>query len=165
MVGVVADPRYDLPMETYLLHFAVAFFLSIWPAHYLTNHRHAEMVAITDDILSTDAEVQEALTLENLAGMESVWDRTAVGRGGELGAFQIMPSPRTTPAQRAEWQAHGAKEALRRLRLQGIAGYCGCTRPDVKPCPEMMEHRTWPARLFRLAFDPPTVPSEEVAER
>jgi hypothetical protein len=152
-------------METYLLHFAVAFFLSIWPAHFLTNHRHAEMVAITDDILSTDATVDEALTLENLAGMESVWDRTAVGRANEAGAFQIMPSPKTTPAQRAEWQAHGAKEALRRLRLQGIAGYCGCTHPEVKPCPEMMEHRTWPARLFRLAFDPPTVPSEEVAER
>jgi hypothetical protein len=143
-------------MSTYLLHFAVAFFLSMWPARYLTNHRHAEMVAITDDILSTDATVDEALTLENIAGMESMWDRTAVGRAGEQGAFQIMLSARTTKSQRAEWQAHGAKEALSRLRSQGIAGYCGCSRPYVKPCPELIEHRTWPSRLFRMAFDPPS---------
>jgi hypothetical protein len=143
-------------MSTYLLHFAVTFYLSIWSSFPLTIHRHDEMVAITDDILSTDATVDEALQLENIAGMESVWDRTAHGRGGELGAFQLMPTPKTPKSLRAEWQAHGAKEALRRLRTQGIAGYCGCPRPTVKPCPEMIEHRTFPARLFRMAFDPPT---------
>lgn len=142
-------------MSAYLLHFAVTFFLSIWPARDLTNHRHAEMVAITNDILSTDANVDEALGLENLAGMESVWSRAAVGPGGELGAFQIMPMATSTNADRVEWKAHGAKEALRRLRTQGIAGYCGCKYPKVKPCPEIIDHRTWPARLFRLAFDPP----------
>ena len=150
-----------LAMNAYLLHFAVAFFLSMWPARYLTNHRHAEMVAITDDILSTDATAEEALTLENIAGMESMWDRTAVGRAGELGGFQLMPTATTPKARRAEWQAHGAKEALYRLRTQGIAGYCGCKRADVKPCPELIEHRTWPSRLYRLAFDPP-VPDEDV---
>lgn len=149
-------------MNTYLLHFAVAFYLSIWPRAGLTNHRHAEMVAITDDILSTDATVDESLTLENIAGMESVWDRTAVGRGGELGCFQIMPTAKTSLVLRAEWQAHGAKEALRRLRAQGIAGYCGCPRPEVAPCPEMIEHRTFPAKLYRWAFDPPAPASEIV---
>jgi len=163
----VADargPRYPRGMNTYLLHFAVAFYLSIWPRSGLTVHRHDEMVAITDDILSTDASPDEALQLENIAGMESVWDRTARGPGGELGAFQIMPTPKTPKAVRSEWQAHGAKEALRRLRVQGIAGYCGCARPEVKPCPEMIEHRSWPSRLFRMAFDPPA-PSVETYAR
>ena len=146
-------------MQTYLLHFAVAFFLTMWPSRYLTNHRHDEMVAITDDILSTDATVDEALQLVNIAGMESVFDRTARGRAGERGSFQLMPMPTTSKATLAEWQAHGAKEALRRLRIQGIAGYCGCRRPDVKPCPEMIEHRSFPARLFRMAFDPPATTS------
>lgn len=143
-------------IQTYLLHFAVSFFLSMWPAHYLTIHRHDEMIAITDDILSTDATIDEALQLVNIAGMESVFDRTARGRAGERGAFQIMPNPKTPKATLDEWQAHGAKEALYRLRIQGIAGYCGCARPDVKPCPDLIEHRSWPARLYRLAFDPPT---------
>jgi hypothetical protein len=150
-------------MDAYLLHFAVVFFLHFWP-NSLTVHRHDEMVAITHDILSTDATVDEALQLENIVGMETGWYRDRTGAAGEVGAFQIMPWPTTTSAERAEWRVHGAKEALRRLRAQGIAGYCGCRYPDVKPCPELMEHRTWPARLYRLAFDPPVEPVQFVLD-
>jgi hypothetical protein len=132
-------------MFTYLL----AFVLSAWPTH--NAHRLHEMKMITLDILSTDASVDEALRLENIVALESGFERRAVGSHGELGAFQLQPWPETSKATRAEWAAHGAREALRRMRVQGMQGYCGC----VRPCPRMVENRTWPARLYRMAFDPP----------
>lgn len=135
-------------MWTYLLLFA----LTLWPPTDQTGvhsarqqaHRLREMSAITADIVSTDATILEALTLENIVAYESGFERSARGRAGEMGAYQIMPSKDTTKAQLKEWQAHGAKEALRRLRVQGIDGYCGCSKWS--PCPKMVENRTRPAR-------------------
>lgn len=117
-----------------------------WPFH--GYHRTLEVSAIVDDVLTTDATAEEALTLLNIAHEESGFERSAVGREGERGAFQVHP-----PAA-----SYGAREALRRLRSQGITGYMGCSRP----CPRMAERRTWPAKLYRMAFDPPNLVSSRL---
>jgi hypothetical protein len=132
-------------MTAYILAFALAF----WPAH--SSHRLSEMRAIAADIASTDATPLEALTLANIAALESNFERSARGREGERGAFQVHP-----PAI-----SYGADEALRRLRAQGIAGYIGCANhPDSEKCASMAAHRTEKAILWRLAFDPPVVDDE-----
>jgi hypothetical protein len=149
-------------LRPYLLKFCMALFAHVWGAQYLDANRQQRIERVTDDILTTDATLDEALTLENLAGLETGWDQRGVGRLGERGAFQIRPWPGTTSAELREWSARGAKEALRRFRLQGIEGYCGCRHPDVAPCPDMIANRTFPARLFRMAFDPPTGEAPQV---
>jgi hypothetical protein len=149
-------------MLTYLLTFAIGLYATLFPAYPLGHHRHNEMVMITKDIVSTDARPLEALYLENIVAFESGWERNAIGRQGELGAFQIMPNEKTTLAQRKEWKARGAKEALYRLRTQGIQGYCGCS--EQHPCNDMVEHRTFPAKLYSWVFAPPVVVEEKVAD-
>jgi len=122
----------------------MAFVLSVWPPH--TTHRASEMRAIAADIASTDAAPIEALTLANIASLESNFERQAKGPKGERGAFQIMP-----PAV-----SYGAAEALRRLRAQGLMGFMGCANHATSElCTRMAEHRTEKAILWRLAFDPP----------
>jgi hypothetical protein len=132
-------------MTVYLLSFILAF----WPPH--SAHRAAEMRAIAEDIASTDATPIEALTLANIAALESNFERKAVGPGGERGAYQVHP-----PAI-----SYGADEALRRLRAQGLMGYMGCSAVTAR-CEAMAAHRTEKAILWRLAFDPP-VRDEAVA--
>ena|ERR1700687_3634254 len=145
-------------MLHYLLAFCAILWLQLFHAYPLGSHRQHEMYAITKDILSTDAEPLEALFLENIVALESGWERRAIGEHGEVGAFQIWVFPGTKPDQIAEWKRHGAKEALRRLRVQGIQGYCGCTSPVTKKCGAIMEHRTEHAKLYYWAFDPPLLP-------
>jgi hypothetical protein len=125
-------------MATYFLLFA----MTIWPPR--TQHREREMRAIAEEVARTDATPEEGLVLMNIAALESYFSRTALGKAGERGAWQVMP-----PAK-----SYGAKEALRRLRLVGIERYCGCV-PGSEFCRRMAENRTWQARLWRLAFDPP----------
>ena len=127
-------------MWAYLLSFA----LLAWPPSPRDRHRLHEMSAIAAMVASTDASPIEALTLMNVAAFESGFERTAKGRQGERGPFQIMP-----PAA-----SYGAHEALSRLRKQGLMGYMGCRRVT-EECERMAEHRTFPAKLYRWAFDPP----------
>jgi hypothetical protein len=128
-------------MTTYLLAFVLAF----WAPH--SRHRAEEVRAIIADVLTTDGTPEEDLTLLNVAALESGFERSAVGAHGERGPFQIMP-----PAA-----SYGAKEALRRLRVQGLSGYCGC---GVRACPEIVEHRIEKARVYRWAFAPPVTEGE-----
>jgi len=124
-------------MTAYLVTFA----LSVWPPRPTDVHRLREIVAIAADVASTDATPEEALTLINIAALESGFERTARGKLGERGAWQVMP-----PAV-----SYAADEALRRVRVQGMQSFCGC----VRPCPKTVAHRTDKAILWRLAFDPP----------
>jgi hypothetical protein len=154
-------------MWTYLMLFVI----SLWPhtpAHADMGapprkqlHRLREMSAITADILSTDATPIESLKLENIVAYESGWERKARGPAGERGAFQIMPFKESTKIQLEEWQARGAKEALRRLRVQGIEGYCGCSQWH--PCPDMVAHRTEPARVWFASHPLPSPPATQLA--
>ncbi len=121
-------------MIPYLLAFVMAF----WP--HLTRYQQHEARAIVAEVAATDGTVLEDLELVNIAAMESYFDRSAVGRLGERGAWQVMPPARE----------YGAREALRRLRAQGIAGYCGCRGP----CPAIVAHRVDRAYLWRMSFDP-----------
>lgn len=139
----------------YLLAFCLVLWCRLFPSDPLSSHRQHEMYMVTQDILSTDATPHEALKLENIVALESGWERTAIGEHGEVGAFQIWLFPGTSSEKIAEWKRHGAREALRRLRAQGIQGYCGCTAPVTKKCGEIMEHRTEHANLYFWAFNPP----------
>jgi hypothetical protein len=130
---------YDSRMSAYLLAFVVAFF----PQFLRSHHSARETRLVLGDIASTDADALEALTLANIAAMESGFRRDARGKAGERGAFQVMP-----PAPN-----YGAAEALRRLRTQGLTHYCGCP----VSCPELVAHRQDRAVLYRLGFDPPHV--------
>ena len=131
-----------------LTAYLIAFALSWWPN--VAHHRYQdhELKIIAADIASSGATPLEGLILVNIAAMESNFDTHAKGRHGELGAFQIMPPARE----------YGAREALRRMREQGMAGYCGCVRPGKKAtgneCPAIVAHRTDKAILYRMAFDP-----------
>lgn len=126
-----------------LYGYVLTFILTMWGPRQSDVHRLREMAAITADIVSTDASPEEALRLGNIAAMESGFERKAKGPHGERSAFQIMPPARS----------YDAKEALRRMRVQGIQSYCGC----VRPCPRTVAHRTEKAMLWRFAFDPPEV--------
>lgn len=80
-----------------------------------------ELASIAADIASTDASESEARLLASIAVHESSARLHATGKIGEQGPFQVL---------------HGdphAREALRRLRTQGLQGYAGCTRP----CPDL----------------------------
>jgi hypothetical protein len=142
-------------MVGYLFAFAIDLAASIYRIRPMSGgHAAREMVAIAQDIATTDCGPLECLTLMNIAGFESVWDRSAVGRHGELGAFQIWVFDGTSVAQRAEWRARGAREALRRMRVQGMLGYCGCSRATPE-CDAMVEHRTFPAKIYFWSHAPP----------
>ena len=144
-------------MHAYIL----AFILTFWPAFARHPYQVREVSAVVDDIVSTDASPGEALRLANVAALESGFRRDAVGTHGERGAFQIMPPARS----------FGAREALHRMRLQGMIAYVGCRRADDEvlirgerlTCASMVAHRVDRADLFRMAFDPPDGPSEREA--
>jgi hypothetical protein len=116
--------------------YVFTFILTTYPPNLADSHRLFEMSAISWEIAHTDCAPEECLVLANIPRWESGYERRAVGKMGERGAWQIMP-----PAS-----SYGAKEALRRLRVQGIRGYCGCT--ERRPCPEMVERRVGPARVW-----------------
>jgi hypothetical protein len=126
-----------------LTAYLTAFAVSLVPTPYRTHHRRVEIDFIVDDIASTDCEVDKCAQLVLISWRETNFERKARGLAGEIGAYQIMP-----PAQ-----SYGAKEALRRLRAQGIQGYCGC----VSWCPKTIEARSWEAELWMMAFDPPPI--------
>ena len=128
-------------MHVYILAFIVTF----WPGFTRHPYQVREAMAVVDDILSTDADPGEALRLANIAAMESGFRRDAIGTHGERGAFQIMPPARS----------YDAREALSRMRLQGMDAYCGCVRHFGDTCPAIVAHRVDRADLFRMAFDPP----------
>jgi hypothetical protein len=131
-------------MITYLMRFAVSLCAILWhvaPRH--GGHREAEMLAIAADIATTDCSAIECLELMGTPALESGWERTAVGKAGERGAWQIMP-----PAP-----SYGAREALRRMRTQGWLGFVGCSRHTEK-CDQLILNRTLPAAIFLATFPP-----------
>jgi len=138
-------------MQAYLVLFAVDLWVSL---HGIlpSLRRTREIAAIARDVTTTDAGPLEALTLLNIAAWESGFDRGAVGKSGERGAFQVHP-PATS---------YGAAEALRRLRSQGIMGYMGCSR-ETERCREMAERRTLPAKVFFWSHEPPSPGFGELA--
>lgn len=120
----------------------MAFILAVFPPRGPWGLHQREVVA--RDIASTDASPLEALTLANIAAWESGFDTKAKGRQGERGPWQVMP-----PAA-----SYGAHEALARLRRQGIYGFMGCPRRTER-CEAMADRRTFPAKLYLWAHDPP----------
>lgn len=118
-------------MVAYLLAFVL-----LWPQFSASDRRGAVL-----DVASTDASPLEALTLLNIAALESGFYPRAVGRHGERGRFQVMP-----PAP-----GYGAREALRRLRALGIFGYMGCSSESLE-CQRMAANRQALAIMYASAF-------------
>jgi hypothetical protein len=81
-----------------------------------------ELSKVAWSIAKTDATEDEATLLSSIAIHESGVSLRAIGPLGERGAFQLLGGPYTT------------REALRRLRVQGLRGYAGC----VRPCPKLV---------------------------
>jgi hypothetical protein len=132
-------------MQTLLWAYIFTFILHTYPPDPRDTHRLREMSAISWEIAHTDCNPEECLKLANIPKWESGYERIAKGKHGELGAWQIMP-----PASN-----YGAKEALYRLRVQGIEGYCGCTKWH--PCPDMVKHRVGPAIAWNVAHPFPSI--------
>jgi hypothetical protein len=136
-------------LTAYLLSFVVTF----WP--HLGRYQQREAVAIAEEVANTQGDVLEDLTLMNIAAMESGFSRSAVGKAGERGPWQVSTD---------EGRNHdfSAKEALRRMRTQGMLGYVGCRHAQDEvvlagvrlTCAEVVAHRVDRAALFRMGFDP-----------
>lgn len=147
-------------MKTLLAAYLYAFISAFWPQFTAHPWQEREARAVISDIVSTDATPMEALRLANIAALESGFRRDAKGRDGEVGAFQIM-KPR---------MGGGAREALYRMRVQGMIAYVGCRRAEDRvvvrgvetTCAQMVAHRVERADLFRMAFDPPTAVLDDV---
>ena len=147
-------------MKTLLVAYLLGFVHSWWP--HLTRYQTREADAIVHEIVdTTDGTPLEDLYLVNIAALESGFDRKAVGKAGERGAWQVM-----LPAKE-----YGAREALRRIRVQGWVAYVGCRHAEdhvvvagtPTTCAAIIEHRTEKAVLYRLAFDPPTPEAPDTA--
>lgn len=131
--------------------YLIAFVLANWPT--IHGQQERDMRADAEEVAATDCDAQACLRLMGIAALESGFRRDAVGAAGERGAWQVMP-PATS---------YGAREALRRMRTQGLLGYIGCRRAaDVvvirgtrTTCAAMIAHRIERADLWRMAFDPP----------
>ena len=128
--------------------YVLGFILAVFPPRGPWGLHEREAVA--RDIASTDCSPLEALTLANIAAWESGFDTKAKGRQGERGAFQVMP-----PGD------PGARSALRLLRLQGILGYMGCPQRTER-CEAMADRRTFPAKLYFWAHDPPVAEPQRI---
>ena len=127
----------------YLVAFAVALWSSLHGGSSPSPHRMREIEAVADDVAYTDGSTFEDLELMNIAAWESGYSRSARGPLGEKGPFQQLGG-----AYDAE---HPAREALRRLRAQGIYGFMGCSARSTR-CEEMASRRTFPAVLYLSAF-------------
>jgi Transglycosylase SLT domain len=146
-------------MVQLLTAYYIAFALSCWPNIVHRPRQNREMRAIAAEVASTDATPFEGRRLMNIAALESNFDRTAKGKMGEMGAWQIMPP----------FKSYGAKEALRRMRGQGMVGYVGCRHAEDEvvlngiktTCQAIIDHRVDKADLYGWVFPPPTVPAND----
>ncbi len=150
--------RYEGRMKTLLVAYLLGFVHSWWP--HLTRYQTREADAIVHEIVdTTDGTPLEDLYLVNIAALESGFDRKAVGKAGERGAWQVMP-----PAKE-----YGAREALRRMRVQGWVAYVGCRHADdivvihgrSTTCQELIDHRTDRANLYAWTYRAPTLDDTE----
>jgi hypothetical protein len=127
-------------MYGYLYRFVAFVCAVLWHAHVVPGgHRDGEIRAILRDILTTDASVDEALQLALIPALESGYERSAVGKAGERGAWQAMTGDTS------------ARHALYLLRSQGMLGYVGCVR-ETEECMRLVANRTLLARIWAVTF-------------
>src|ERR1700733_4154422 len=105
-------------MKTALLPYLCPCVCAFWP-HISNYQRHEAKTVITEVVMTTDATPLESLEMLNIAALESGFDTHAVGKGGERGAFQVS----TDGGRNHDFSA---REALRRMRVQGMIAYVGC---------------------------------------
>jgi hypothetical protein len=85
-------------------------------------------VRIAYAITEASSDPDDVALLASIGSLESGFSPSAVGKLGEVGVWQLMPpAPKGLVAQ--------AKEALRRIRVQGMAGYTGEAADPKSGCP------------------------------
>lgn len=116
--------------------------------------RYREQARIAEAIAAASEDEEDATALVAIGYWESGFSTKARGRAGELGVWQLMP-----PAP-AELHAQ-AREALRRLHVQGWRGFTGEAggRCPWTGCP-LAQHRELTAAMLAAAFahSPDTAP-------
>jgi hypothetical protein len=139
-------------LSSYLYSFVMFVCAALWHAHVTPGgHRDREIKAIIADITTTDGTVAEDLQLALIPALESGYERTAVGKAGERGAWQAMNGDTS------------ARHALYLLRTQGMLGFVGCGTRETEACMHLVANRTVLARIYAATW--PYSDSAPVASR
>lgn len=119
------------------MHWLIGFVLCFWEPR--SHHQAAEVRAIVEDVATTDGTPFEQLELLNIAALESGFERSAIGKLGERGPFQQLGGDYDPQ--------HPAREALRRLRAQGLIHFMGCPS-ETEACMLMAANRSAKAAVW-----------------
>ncbi len=119
--------------------------------------QRARVYSIAAEVAASDATPQEGLRGMQIAARESGFDRSAVGKLGERGPWQVLGGH--------DFSWH---EALRRMRVQGMVAFVGCRHAEDEvvvdgyrtTCQHMIDNRIGPAD--RYLAEHPAPPSEPV---
>jgi hypothetical protein len=147
-------------LKTLLFAYYVLFVLDTHPQFmrhgwqrkwvYDTAHEVAE---------KTNAAPDEGLRMMQIASQESGFDPHAIGNRGERGRWQVLGG-----------KDFSAKEALRRMRIQGMVGFVGCRKAGDKvtlpngvhtTCQEMIDDRIGPADSYFSTHRAPVFNSQD----
>jgi hypothetical protein len=150
-------------MKVLLFAYYVLFVLDTHPAFMRHGWQRRWVYTDAHEVaFKTDADPGEGLRMMQIAKMESGFYPKAVGKKGECGAWQILGGTDCS-----------AREALRRMRVQGMVAYVGCRHASdvvVLPegtkttCQEMIDNRIGPADQYLAEHRPPSAETvEEIA--
>lgn len=138
--------------------YLVLFVLDVHPEFMRSSWQRNRVYSIAAEVAASDATPREGLRGMQIASQESGYDRGAVGRLGERGPWQVRGG------KDFSW-----REALRRMRVQGMLGFVGCRRAAdrvVLPngvhttCQEMVDHRVGPADRYLEEYPAPPDPKD-----
>jgi hypothetical protein len=142
-------------MKALLFAYYVLFVLDVHPEFMRHAWQRRKVYdTATEVAYKTTAVPGEGLRLMQIGARETGYDETAVGKRGERGRWQVLGG-----------NDFSAKEALRRMRVQGMVAFVGCrhaedhvTLPNgVKTtCQEMVDNRIGPADRYLAEHRPPT---------
>ena len=134
-------------MQALLFAYYVLFVLDIHPDYMRRSwQRHWVYDTAHEVAYKTTAAPDEGLRMMEIAKNESGFDPDAVGKKGERGRWQVLGG-----------KDFSAREALRRMRVQGMLGFVGCRHAEDRvvlqngvktTCQEMIDHRIGPADRY-----------------
>ena len=134
-----------------LIAYLLAFVASFWP--HLTTYQWHEAEEIAAEVARLKTSPWKMLRLVNIAASESCFDRTAVNKeSGARGPFQVLGG-----------DDFSAREALRRMEVQGMVAFVGCRKAEDRvhvqgslvTCADLVDHRVGKADLWFMGHEPP----------
>jgi hypothetical protein len=142
-------------MKAFLFAYYVIFVLDVHPEFMRRGWQRRQVYEAASEVAyKTDADPGEGLRMMQIAARETGYDKTAVGKAGERGRWQVLGG-----------NDFSAKEALRRMRVQGMVAFVGCRHAEDKvtlpngvktTCQEMVDDRIGPADRYLTEHRPPT---------